>query len=149
MHKHRLARFPLAQVHQSVPGRERLHHKGCALLERPLVGHFADEGRANVDVRGNLVVCAILLVLGVVVLRFLRPTSATSGSRRWLPIAAFVAGPLVAFLWSLAEVFWLQPDFYLSFSVYLETLLPLLKLGIIVGTVGATVIWIGERLKSR
>ena len=104
---------------------------------------------ANVDVRGDLVVCAILLVLGVVVLRFLRPTSATSGSRRWLPIAAFVAGPLVAFLWSLAEVFWLQPDFYLSFSVYLETLLPLLKLGIIVGTVGATVIWIGERLKSR
>ena len=62
------------------------------------------------------VVCAILLVFSVVVLRFLRPISATSGSRRWLPIAAFVAGPLVAFLWSLAEVFWLQPDFYLSFQ---------------------------------
>ncbi|MDB4640572.1 hypothetical protein OAF56_02960 [Pirellulaceae bacterium] len=66
---------------------------------------------ANVDVRGNLVVCAILLVLGVVVLRFLRPTSATSGSRRWLPIAAFVAGPLVAFLWSLAEDFCFSPTF--------------------------------------
>lgn len=101
---------------------------------------------AMFDMRGNLIAAAILLVIGVVVLRLVRPPSATSRSRRWLPIAAFVAGPLIAFFWTIVDVLWLQPGSYLSFSEYYETLLPVLAIGVIGGTVGAAVFWIGDRL---
>ncbi|TWU26681.1 hypothetical protein Pla52o_05340 [Novipirellula galeiformis] len=99
-----------------------------------------------IDMRGNLIAAAILLVIGVVVLRLVRPPSATTGSRLWLPIVAFIAGPLVAFLWTIADVLWIQPGTYLNFAEYIETLIPVLKIGVIGGVVGAAVFWVGDRL---
>ena len=100
---------------------------------------------ALIDMRGNLFAAAVLLLIGVVVLRLVRPPSANTGSGRWLPIVTFVAGPLVAFLWTIADVLWIQPGSYHSFSEYLETLCPVLAIGVIGGAVGATVLWVGDR----
>jgi len=41
----------------------------------------------------------VLLVVGIAILRRVRPAAAGSPSRIWLPIAAFIAGPSVAFLY--------------------------------------------------
>jgi len=101
---------------------------------------------ALINMRGNLIAAAALLVIGVVILRLVRPPSATTGSRRWLPIVAFIAGPLVAFLWTIADVFWIQPGSYLNFAEYIETLIPVLTIGVIGGAVGAAVFWIGDRI---
>ena len=104
---------------------------------------------ALIDMRGNLIAAAALLVIGAVVLRLVRPTSASTGPRRWLPIVAFLAGPLVAFLWSFADVVWLHPDAYLTFAEYFETLIRVLILGMLVGTAGAAALWVGERFLLR
>tara|TARA_R110002073_G_scaffold172563_13_gene329820 strand:+ start:11093 stop:11437 length:345 start_codon:yes stop_codon:yes gene_type:complete len=101
---------------------------------------------ALIDMRGNLIAAAILLVIGVVVFRFVRPPSATTSSRRWLPIVAFVCGPVVAFLWTIADVFWIQPGSYLNFAEYVETLIPVLIIGVIGGAVGAFAFGVGDRI---
>ena len=100
---------------------------------------------AMIDMRGNLIAAAILLVVGVVVFRLVRPPNAVSTSRRWLPIVAFVSGPTIAFLWTIADALWIQPGSYLDFAEYLETLVPVLIIGVIGGAVGAFVFWVGDR----
>lgn len=104
------------------------------------------------EMRGSFIACVILLITGVVVLRLLRRPSAANGSRAatsgFAAMISFVAGPLIALLWSVAEVFWLQPGFYHSFSEYLETLLRFVVLGITCGAVGAAIILLGDRLKT-
>ena len=69
---------------------------------------------AMVDMRGNLIAAAILLIVSVVVLRLVRPTGAASTSRRGLPIVAFASGPAIAILWTIADVLWIQPGTYLN-----------------------------------
>ena len=100
---------------------------------------------AMTDMRGNLIAAAILLVVGVVVFRLVRPPNAVSTSRRWLPIVAFVSGPTITFFWTIADVLWIQPGSYLNFAEYLETLVPVLIIGVIGGAVGAFVFWVGDR----
>ena len=100
---------------------------------------------AMVDMRGNLIAAAILLVIGVVVFRLIRPPNAVATSRRWLPIVAFVSGPTIAFLWTIADVLWIQPGSYLNLAEYLETPVPVLIIGEIGDTVGACVFWVGDR----
>jgi Zn-dependent membrane protease YugP len=105
---------------------------------------------AMVDMRGNLIASAILLVVGVVVFRLVRPPVAASTSRRWLPIVAFVSGPAVAFLRTIADVLWIQPGTYLNgtylnFAEYLETLVPVL----VIGVIGAFAFWVGDHLSRQ
>tara|TARA_R110002049_G_scaffold305056_3_gene501132 strand:+ start:85541 stop:85885 length:345 start_codon:yes stop_codon:yes gene_type:complete len=100
---------------------------------------------AMVDMRGNLIAAAILLVVGVLVFRLVRPPDAASTSRRWLPIVAFVSGPVIAFLWTIADVLRMQPGTYLNFAEYIETLVPVLIIGVICGGVGAFAFWVGDR----
>lgn len=101
---------------------------------------------AMIDMRGNSIAAAILLVVGVVVFRLVRPPSATTSSRRWLPIVAFITGPAVAFLWTIADVLWIQPGSYLNFAEYLPTLTPVLIIGVIGGAVGALAFWGADRI---
>ena len=82
---------------------------------------------AMIDMRGNLIAAAILLVVGVVVFRLVRPPNAVSTSRRWLPIVAFVSGPTIAFLWTIADVLWVFTqgrgfDFGASFGLQFPSL---------------------------
>ena len=102
---------------------------------------------AMVDMRGNLIAAAILLVIGVVVFRLVRPPNAASTSRRWLPIVAFVSGPAIAFFWTIADVLWIQPGTYLNFAEYLETLVPVLIIGVVGGAVGGFAFWVGDRFR--
>ncbi|WP_372716342.1 hypothetical protein [Novipirellula sp.] len=101
---------------------------------------------ALIDMRGNLIAAAIVLVIGVVVFRLVRPPSATTSSRRWLPMVAFVSGPIVAFLSTIADVLWIQPEMYLDFAEYLETWTRVLFIGVIGGAVGAFAFWVGDRI---
>ena len=97
------------------------------------------------DMSGVPYAVAILLVVGVVILRRLRPPAADSRSRVWLPIAALIAGPFVAILYFLADVFIISRD-YITAGDYLQMLTSLLILGVFGGVVGAVVLWIGDRI---
>lgn len=101
---------------------------------------------ALVDMRGNLFAVAVLLCIGVVLLRWLRSPSASRQSRRWIPVVAFLAGPLSAFGWYLSDVFFISPEDYISPADYVEALLPILTIGASGGVIGAAVFWIAERL---
>lgn len=53
---------------------------------------------ARIEMRGNLTAAAVLLVIGAVALRLLRPPDETRRSREWFPLVTFLAGPLIGFL---------------------------------------------------
>jgi hypothetical protein len=101
---------------------------------------------AMIDMRSNLIAAAVVLVVGVMVFRFVRSSEAESTSRNWLPMVAFFTGPLVGFLWTVADVLWIQPYSYLNFAEYIDTLVPVLIVGVIGGSVGAFAFWVGDRL---
>ena len=88
------------------------------------------------DMSGVPYAIAVLLVVGVVVLRRMRPAAAHSRTRVWLPIAAFVAGPIVAFLYFLADVFLISRD-YITAEDYTQMLISLMILGLFGGVIGA------------
>lgn len=71
-----------------------------------------------VDMRGNLIAAVIFLLVGVVVFQLLRPRVASTSSRRWLPIVAFVSAPAIAFLWSIADVVPMPSRFSPSIAVW-------------------------------
>ena len=100
---------------------------------------------AMADMSGVPYAVAILLVVGVVILRRMRPPAADSRSRVWLPIAALIAGPFVAFLYFLADVFIISRD-YITAGDYSQMLNSLLILGVFGGVVGAVGLWIGDRI---
>lgn len=87
---------------------------------------------------------AVLLVVGILVLRLLRPTN--SKSRIWLPVAAFVAGPIIALGYFVADLFLVAPDHYLTTDDYIQTLIPVLIIGFVGGTIGSSCLWIGDNV---
>jgi hypothetical protein len=87
---------------------------------------------------------ALLLVVGIIALRFLRPANARSSN--WLPIAAFVAGPIIALGYFAADIFFLSRD-YLTANDYIQSLIPILIIGLIGGAIGSISFWIGGKLK--
>ena len=103
---------------------------------------------AMADMSGVPYAIAVLLVVGVVVLRRMRPAAAHSRTRVWLPIAAFVAGPIVAFLYFLADVFLISRD-YITAEDYTQMLISLMILGLFGGVIGAIGLWIGDRIPTR
>lgn len=69
---------------------------------------------AWVDMRPNLAVATVILIVGacVVVALSRRKDGNGNKSRWWIPLASLVAGPLIAFgLWA-ADVFLFNPDMY-------------------------------------
>ncbi|MBL8871063.1 MAG: hypothetical protein JNK90_14805 [Planctomycetaceae bacterium] len=116
---------------------------------------------ALADMRANFIAVAVLLVLGVIVLRSVSPvanTSAvnTSAPRWWLVVTAFVSGPASALAWFAADVLWISPGDYLVANDYAEPQIPIMIIGIIGGTIGAIAIWGSEcmtccsmRMRSR
>jgi len=88
-------------------------------------------------------VIALLIVVGIVALHFLRPANARPSN--WLPIAAFVAGPIIALGYFVADVFLVSRD-YLTASDYIQSLIPMLIIGFIGGGIGSVSFWIGGKL---
>ncbi|MDB4370981.1 hypothetical protein N9Z44_02655 [Mariniblastus sp.] len=86
---------------------------------------------------------AALLVLGIVALRFLRPANSESGL--WLPVAAFLAGPILALGYFAADVFLVSRN-YLTTDDYIQSLIPILIIGFIGGSIGSISLWIGDKL---
>ncbi len=86
----------------------------------------------------------VLLVVGIAILRRVRPAAAGSPSRIWLPIAAFIAGPSVAFLYFFAHVIF-DSGAYITFEEYTQMFSSLMILGLFGGTIGAIGLWIGDR----
>ena len=87
---------------------------------------------------------AALLVLGIVALRFLRPANSESGL--WLPVAAFLAGPILALGYFATDVFLVSRDYYLTTDDYIQSLIPILIIGFIGGSIGSISLWIGDKL---
>ncbi len=106
--------------------------------------HYPSHALAMADMRGNLVAVAVLLALGVVVLRIVKPASETSKPRWWLVRAAFVCGPAAALTWLVADILWISPHDYLVIGDYAESLLQILIIGFIGGALGAAAIWLTE-----
>jgi hypothetical protein len=92
---------------------------------------------AMVDMRGNFVAIGLVLLVGGVVLRFAR---SKKGACWQLPVAAFVAGPIWAIGWFLAELCSPYSGGYVSYSEFVETFVPVVTVGIIGGVVGAAVL---------
>lgn len=90
---------------------------------------------------------AALLAVGIIALRFLRP--ANSESRLWLPVAAFLAGPVLALGYFVADVFFISRDSYLTTGEYIGSLVSILIIGFFGGTVGSISLWIGEKFLLR
>ena len=99
---------------------------------------------AMADMRGNLVAVAVFLVFGVIVLRLVSPVAETSAPRWWLVATAFVCGPAAALAWFVADILWISPHDYLVPKDYADSLLPILIIGTIGGTIGSAAIWVGE-----
>ena len=89
---------------------------------------------------------AVLLVVGILALRILRPVNANSGI--WLPIAAFVAGPIIALGYFAADVYLVSRD-YLTADDYIQSLIPILIIGFIGGAIGSIAFWIGDELNLK
>lgn len=104
---------------------------------------------AMVNMSGNLVAAVVFLALGVSVLRSIKAASGRSEPRRWLVGAAILCGPALAFAFWLADIFWISPDSYLLARDYVESLTPILFIGLIAGTLCAAAIWIAECASCR
>ncbi len=91
---------------------------------------------AMTDMRGNFVAAGIVLLVGGVLLRLAR---SKKGARWWLPVAAFVSGPLWAIGWFIADLCSPYSEGYVSFSDFAETFVPVVTVGVIGGAVGAAV----------
>ena len=101
---------------------------------------------AMVDMRGNLVAAAILLIVGVILIRRLRPSDFSPRRNRWVPIVAFLCGPTLALLYFVVDVAWLSRGMYIDRSDYHATLWRVLVIGVIGGAIGAFALWIGSRI---
>ena len=89
---------------------------------------------------------ATLLVIGFVILRLIRPADSTS--RNWIPIVAFVSGPIIALGYFAADIFLVSRD-YITFDDYIESMIPILIIGIVGGTIGAIWFWLGNRINLK
>ena len=89
---------------------------------------------------------AVLLVVGVVILRRIRPPAADSRSRVWLPLAALIVGPSLTLLFFLTDVFLISRD-YTTFDDYWNMFSSVMIIGVFGGVVGAIGLWAGDRIK--
>ena len=102
---------------------------------------------AMVDMGRTPYAIAALLAVGIIALRFLRP--ANSESRLWLPVAAFLAGPVLALGYFAAYIFFISRDSYLTTGEYIRSLVSILIIGFFGGTIGSISRWIGEKFLSQ
>lgn len=86
---------------------------------------------------------AVLLVVGILALRLLRPVNSEPGL--WLPVAAFLAGPILGLGYFAADVFLISHD-YLTADDYIQSLIPVLIIGFVGGAIGSISLWIGDKL---
>jgi hypothetical protein len=86
----------------------------------------------------------LLLVVGIAVLRFVKPVSGGSEPRWWLVCTGFVCGPAAAIAWVAVDIFLISPAEYVVARNYTESLSPILGIGFIAGTLGAAAIWMAE-----
>jgi len=110
---------------------------------------------AQVDMRPNFAVATVILIVGacVVVLLSRRKDGNGNKSRKWIPVASLVAGPVIAFgLWA-ADVFVFNPEMYPTAfqGDALATLSRTMILGTFVGVVVSVVLAIvlSARRRSR
>ncbi|WP_417397877.1 hypothetical protein [Gimesia chilikensis] len=89
---------------------------------------------------------AVLLLIGIIALCFLRPANSKSGI--WLPVSAFLAGPIIAIGYFAADVFLVSGD-YLTTDDYIQSLIPILIIGLIGGAIGSISFWIGDKLRFK
>ena len=99
------------------------------------------------DMRGPCLAAVVLLAVGVVVLRVARPRGDNQASRWWLPLVAFLCGPLAVIGWFLVDVFLVAPYSYVTTSDLTETFVPFMAIGVISGTLGAIVLGIADRIR--
>jgi hypothetical protein len=104
---------------------------------------------AMADMRGNFVAVAVLLAIGIAVLRLVNPAAGDSTPRRWLVGAAFVCGPISALVFFIADVFWVSPYDYIVSQDYIDSIVPILIIGFIGGALGAAAIWATECMSCR
>ena len=104
---------------------------------------------AMADMRGNVAAGFAVLILGVVVLRIVRGNRMSRRSVYWCSAASFIAGPAIAALCLIADLFWIAPGSYDNGNDVLAMLLPMLAIGLIAGTAGAIVLSIGSLVTSR
>ncbi|MAE40173.1 MAG: hypothetical protein CML07_04510 [Psychrobacter sp.] len=98
---------------------------------------------AQVDMRPNLAVATVILIVGACVLVLLSHRKDGDGnkSRWWIPLASLVAGPVIAFALWAADVFVLHPDMYPTAfqGDAMATLSRTMILGTFVGVVASVV----------
>lgn len=104
---------------------------------------------ALTDMRGNFAAVALILIVGVILIRRLRPTDASHQYHRWLPLAALVCGPILALLYFVVDVTWISPETYILRSDYYGTLWRVLAIGVIGGAIGAFAFWIETQIPAR
>jgi hypothetical protein len=104
---------------------------------------------ALTDMRPNVATAAVILVLGVALIGWLQSPAAPARDRRGVPLVAFLCGPTVAFLWFLADVYWMSPASPIYLDDYLGSLFPMLLIGVTAGAVGAGAFWVGLCIRAR
>jgi lysylphosphatidylglycerol synthetase-like protein (DUF2156 family) len=105
----------------------------------------------RLDMRPNLAVATVILIVGacVVVLLSRRKDGNGNKSRWWIPLASLVAGPVIAFALWAADVFLFNPDMYPTAfqGDAMATLSRALILGTLVGVVASVVFAIALKVR--
>ena len=108
---------------------------------------------AWVDMRSNLAVATVILIVGACVVVLLSRRKAGNGkkSRRWIPLASLVAGPVLAVGFWAADVFVFNPAMYPTAfqGDALATLLRIVIMGTLVGVVVSVVLAIVLNVRRR
>jgi purine-cytosine permease-like protein len=108
---------------------------------------------AFVDMRLNLAVATVLLIVGAFVVVFLsrRKDRPVNKSGRWIIVASLVAGPVIAFgLWA-ADVIVFNPDMYPTAfqGDAMATLSGMMIIGTCVGVLASVVFAIALNVRRR
>ena len=98
------------------------------------------------DMSGTPYAITALILCGILMLRFLRP--AKSKSRTWLPLAALLAGPMIAIAYFAADVFIVSRNYFTT-NDYIQSLIPILIIGLAGGAIGSFSFWVGEKLMPK
>ena len=101
---------------------------------------------AMADMSGTPYAVAVVLVIGIIVLRSLSPKEARS--RMWLPITAFLAGPIIALWLLILDIFIISRD-YITAGDYLQSFVPILAIGLMAGAIGFVGLWVDSLFQLR
>ena len=97
------------------------------------------------DMRGNVVAGIIVVTVGAVFVRSLKPVSSKATPRLWIPVVAFISAPVIAFTWCIVEACYISPGSFTQPGDVAETAVPVVIIGVVAGMIGGTVFWLAER----